>query len=947
MRLYLVKTTRSIMTKSNCSVICAILIVIILLCSQLAVSKGLEVKFDPKKTVFLIDGSSFLYRAYYSLRPLHTPTGVPVQAVYSFCRMIKRLITMFSAERIVLVWDSKGKTTRHEMYREYKATRQAPPSDLFDQKEIIVEFADLIGLPQIAQQGIEADDIMFSIAKECKKAGDMVVFITLDKDMAQALDEQTVLFDAFKDQVIDTAAFEEKMGFAVKKLPFYFALLGDASDNIPGVRGIGKKGALDLVRQFDSLEDLYANLDKVAKERIRRALEENKDNALLSEQLFLLQYHPSGLKRRDLAFNIANWGNARPLFEKLNFKSLVQEIDKMEAQGAVPAKERVEKLVGYTFKIVTTRQELDELCTLLKKKKIFALDTETNGVRALQDDFVGISFCVEEGTAYYIPFGHQTEEQQLPRDEVLRALKPILEDEQYKKYLHNVKFDQLVLYNNGINLTGVVFDSLVAARLLIKEWQSPSLKSMSIYCFDEPMLTYEEIVKQTKLKDFSYVPLDVATRYSAGDSHQTFKLAKRLEKDLKKEELATLYQGIEFPLIDVLFNMEAEGIFLDKTVLDVLSAQVTQELVAVEDEILALVDRKEINLNSPKQVEDLLFYQLKLPPQKKRAKGNGYSTDQEVLEILAPMHPVPGLILKYRELSKLKNTYIDALPHYINPKTKRIHTTYSQTSVATGRLASYNPNLQNIPTDATGYGIEVRAAFKPKKGNVFLSADYSQIELRVLAQFSKDKNLVDAFLEGHDIHAETAAHLFDVPLATVTHKQRQIGKRINFSILYGLTPYGLSKDLGIPFKDAKQYIEKYFEQYPGVSQWMEAVIEETKEKGYVTTWHGRRRFIPGIYEKNKTLYEEARRIAINTKAQGSAAEIMKLGMINVAKAFKKYNLDAHILLQIHDELLITVPKDQQAATEKVVKEALESVVDWEVPLKVTTRFGKDWKEVTK
>lgn len=902
---------------------------------------------DPQKTIFLIDGSSFLYRAYYGLRPMHSAKGEPVQAVYGFCRMIKKLIDTFSPQHMVLVWDSKGKTTRHDMMESYKATRQAPPSDLFEQKERIVEFADLIGLEQVAQSGIEADDIMFSIAQEQKEETNAVVFVTSDKDMAQALDAKTMMYDTFKDILLDVEKFQELRGFPVSKLPFYHALLGDASDNIPGVRGIGKKGAEELVNQFESLEDVYANLDKVRRPRMRTALEANKDNAFLSRKLFLLQYHKSGVAKKAIEFNAADWVKARPLFEEFNFKSLLKGMPTPGVQTSLFGPEQQPKMTQYKFHAVVTKEQLRDLCNKLTTQKVFAMDTETTGVRPLLDEFVGVSFCTKEGHAYYVPFGHKTEEPQLSKTVVLQALQPILEDAQYSKYLHNVKFDQLVLRASGIKLQGVTFDSLIGARLAMQTPHRLGLKNLSEFYFDEPMLNYDEVVKRNKLKDFSYVAVELATRYSGSDSHQTLKLTKVLKKELKQEKLMELYKEVEHPLIQILVEMEARGIGLDTTVLQDLNTRITADLQNIVAEISALIgeEHKDINLNSPKQVEKLLFYELNLPPQKKRPQG-GYSTDFEVLQKLAEMHPVPRLIIKYRELFKLKSTYIEALPTYVHPKTQRVHTTYSQTGVATGRLASSEPNLQNIPT-ASGYGIDIRGAFKPKPGYVFLSADYSQIELRVLAHFSQDANLLKAFLQGSDIHAETAARLFDVALQNVTHDQRQIGKRINFSILYGLTPYGLSKDLNISFAEAKQYIEKYFEQYPGVLTWMEEVIDSTKKNGYVTTWKGRRRYMPAIYEKNKTMYEEAKRVVINTRAQGTAAEIMKLGMINVNKAFAQHGLGAKMLLQIHDELLITVPEEQKEQTEHVVKQVLESVVDWQIPLFVTTRFGSNWKDVTK
>lgn len=904
---------------------------------------------DPKKTVYLIDGSSFLYRAYYGVRPLHTAKGVPVQAVYSFIRMIKKLMETFKPEYIAIVWDSRGKTTRHHMYQEYKATRQAPPSDIFEQKEYIVKFADMIGMRQIAQQGIEADDIMYSIAQEQKQAGKLAVIITSDKDMGQAIeDDKIVVFDPWKDQIFNEETFGVKMGVPVAKLPIYFAILGDASDNIPGVRGIGDKGAAELARQFSSMEDLYANIDKVSKERLRTALLANKENAFLSYQLFLLQYHPSGLSDQDLAFNARNWVNARPLFNELDFRSLLKDIDAQEnvQRGILP--EIAQKMVGYDFITILSVDQLENLINLIKQRKFVAIDTETTGLDPMmKDSCIGISFCVQEGTAYYLPFGHKIVPQ-LSQDYVVKMLQPIFADEQIKKLFHNAKFDLESLHSMGIETKGLIDDTLLIANLITKDWQRNGLKYLSEHYLGEPMLTYQEVVKDNKYKNFSYVPLDLATKYAAADAHQTFRLKPILDKELRQEKLVELYESIERPLMSVLYEMELAGINLDVSVLQGLGIKVDHELNLIMDKVSSLVNmtREELNLNSPKQVEQLLFVKLLLPPQKKSAKRTGYSTDAEVLQVLSKMHPVPALIAKYRELSKLKSTYIDALPEYINPHTNKIHTSFSQTQVATGRLSSAEPNLQNIPT-ITAYGKEIRAAFVPKQGHLFLSADYSQIELRVLAYLSQDTTLLAAFANDRDIHTETSAHLFDVSPEQVTSEQRNLGKRINFSVLYGMTPFGLSQDLAIPFGQAKEYIDKYFAQYPKVSEWMEQVIIDTKHNGYVATLGGRRRYIPAIYEKNRSLYEEARRVAINTVAQGTAAEIMKKGMITLDRLFKEKHLGAQMILQIHDELIISVPEHELEIVQKLVTDTLEQVVDWNVPLVVNTRAGKNWKEITK
>lgn len=897
--------------------------------------------FDPQKTIFLIDGSSFLYRAYYSLRPLHTTTGIPVQAVYGFCRMLKKIIDTFDPKYLALVWDSKGKTVRHDIYPEYKSTRQEAPSDLSSQKELIQEFADLIGLTQIAQPGIEADDIMFSLAKKFHTKKEHVVFIGTDKDFGQVLSNYVHIYDPMKEKQINVQDFEEKFGFPPMQLPFYFALLGDASDNIPGVRGIGKKGATELVKQFKSLDDMYKHIDQIASAKTRNALLEQKDNAYLSKKLFLPHYIDLFIEKKNLQFNKKNWPHALPLFEKLQFKSLIKEIKKETSP-----EEKLEQIkkYGYALKTVTTIDELNELLKKITQKKLFALDTELNGMGALNAELIGLCIAYEKGSGYYVPFGHTSSTNQLSRVEVLETFAPILYDENIKKIMHHAKFDQLALAHYNIETRGLIFDTLIAAHLITEDWQRIGLKYLSEYYLKEPMLSFQDVVSANNFDNFAQVPLGLATQYAAMDAHQTLRLKKVLEQELDKQNMRTLYETIEFPLVQVLFVMEKEGIFLDTQVLKKIDKKVSKELDTIKDKIIALIGSryKDINLNSPKQLAQLLFEDLKLPPQKKTSGKTGYSTDQEVLEELAYLHPVPALIITYRELFKLKTTYIDALPTYINPETGKIHTSFSQTAVATGRLSSSDPNLQNIPTDAG-----IREAFKPNTGEVFISADYSQIELRVLAFLSQDQHLIEAFLKDEDIHQKTAANIFDVPLDQVTSKQRQIGKRINFSIMYGLTPYGLSKDLRIPFADAKKYIEKYFAQYPGVLVWMDSIIDQTKEHGYVTTHWGRRRYVPGIYETNKTLYELAKRIAINTAAQGTAAELMKKGMLKLYELFHAGKIQAKLILQIHDELLISVPSHTAEQTSVIIKEQLETVVNWNVPLKVSARIGDNWQDVTK
>ena len=911
-----------------------------------------------KDKLFLIDGSSFLYRAYYGLQPLNSSSGETVQAVYGFCRMIKKLVDRFEIKRIVIVWDSKGKTERHEIFPEYKGTRKPAPQDLFQQKERILEFAELIGIEQLSVVGIEADDLIFSLAKKANAENIDAVIVSSDKDLRQAIDDQIFVLDPFKDQLLDAESCKERYGFDVKKLPFYFSILGDASDNIPGVRGIGKKGAEKLVAEFEGLTDLYENLDKIEKDRTKKLLIESKENAFLSEELFLLRKHEVATDLNDISFDEKDWANALPLFKLLEFKSFVRDI---ESDGGnvetIEMKKNLHEI--YDFQLVNRKDQLLDLCEKIKSAGAFAFDTETTGLDPMSDKLVGFSICFKEGLAFYVPVAHKEKVQQqelfaelssssidqLDFDFVINYIRPIFEDAAIKKYLHNAKFDQLVMLQAGIKMSGVSFDTMIVASLVMKEWEKKGLKNLSENLFNEEMLSYSDMVSKYKISDFSYVPIDEAVNYAAADAHQTFKLFKYFKPKLKELGIEKLFQDIEMPVSEILVEMQEVGIFCNDEILNQLGVKINKLLLDIEKKITDLVGSS-INLNSPLQVKKLLFDDLGLEPQRKSKKTKSFSTDAHVLKSLAKEHVVPGLILTYREIYKLKSTYIEALHNFINEKTGRIHSSWNQTFVATGRLSSSNPNLQNIPKAIRFDGIDVRGAFLPKEGNVFISADYSQVELRVLAQLSGDEGLRDAFLNDADIHAKTAAKIFKIEEGDVSSDQRSVGKRINFSVLYGMTPYGLSRDMEVSYADAKSYIEGYFEGYPGVSKWMEQQVEFAKQNGYVKTLFGRRRYVPGIHERNKTLFELAQRIAINSPVQGTASEIIKLGMIKFHDEIKKSGLDAEILLQIHDELLVSCPISQRSEVEKILKMSLESVVTWDIPLIVSVKSGKDWRAVT-
>lgn len=917
-------------------------------------------QFDPEKTVFLIDGSSFLYRAYYSLQPLHTSNGEQVQAVYGFIRMLKKLADSFAMRYAVVAWDSKGPTTRHQIYSNYKATRQTPPHDLFMQKEHIEEFIALIKLQSIAKQGVEADDLLYSLALNFKQHHNTVVLVTSDKDMYQLLDDNVVMYDAMKNEFITKETFIVKKGYPVERVPLFYALTGDTSDNIPGVAGIGKVGATALAQQFASLDDLYAHTQDL-KPRLQNALIANKDNAYLSLKLFTLHYYELSITKEECLFSSSQFKDAMPLYQKLEFNSLIKQFANLSINSKETAKSNnnsstqsiVDETItlkeywkGKNLHLVTTEEELKAICQNIAHAKKCAIDTETNGKHPLEATLIGVSLSIDGDNAYYIPCNHVTVEQQLSQATLFLHLNPILADASIKKYMHNAKFDLLVFSGQHITVKGLEADTMIEARLINPEWQKVGLKPLSGHYCKEQMLTFDQIVSEHKYKDFSEVPLSDATLYAATDARQTMKLAFLLNEELSKNNvLETYYKTIEHPLITILHGMEKEGVFFDAAYLHDLGIKINKSLEELEIEIKKY-SNNDINLNSPRQIEHLLFKELGLPPQKKSTKGTAYSTDHSVLQTLAPLHRVPELLLDHRELSKIKNTYIDTLPGYINKKTGNIHTSFSQTMVATGRLSSSEPNLQNIP--ASGIGLEIREACKPTKGHVFISADYSQIELRVLAYLSQDQVLLEAFASEKDIHAQTASGIFGIAETAISQEQRQIGKKINFSILYGQGAYSLSKELRISHAEAKRYIDSYFTQYAGVKKWIHESIKKAEEQGYVTTHWGRRRYIANIHEKNTNLLKEAQRVAVNTIVQGTAADIVKLGMIRLHTALANNFPESAMILQIHDEIILTTPAETQSEVADLVSNCLqESYADWNIRFKVSIRIGKSWKETSK
>lgn len=894
--------------------------------------------------VVMIDGSSFMYRAFYAIKPMHSPDGIPVNAVFGFCRMFKKIIDTLQPDHVLIAWDSKGGSKRTQVYEEYKAKRLAFPQDLIVQKELIENFAKAIGVAQLAEPGYEADDILYTAAHALKSEVDRVVIVTNDKDLAQLVSGNIVIYDGIKEVFIDRDAVVAKFGIPPERLLLYFSLVGDTSDNIPGVKGIGEKSAVKIASQYTSLDDMYAHLNDITPEGVRVKLRDGEALARLSARLFELEHVPCAINLKDITFSADQWYQARDFFVALGFSSLVKTMPAPKHDKTFAER------YGVRIKTVTTLEELVTLRELLQKAGACAIDTETSTCETCEpigSKLVGISFCCEVGTAYYLPLAHSGGRAHLTRDVIIHQLQSVLEAQGMKIYFHNAKFDLLVLQGFGFTNLSCAFDTMIAANLISGDEERVGLKFLSLRHLNQEMMSYKDIMALGNYKSFEEIPLEQAADYAAADAHQTWQLVPIMQKGLREQQQERVYYDLELPLVFVLLSMEREGIILDVQELQAAGVYVDKAIDGLEAQIRAAGGpaAEGINLGSPRQIETLLFVHLGLTPLKKTS-GGSYSTSREVLAELTSQHPIAQLLLEHREMMKLKSTYIDALPKCINSATGRIHTNFNQIGVATGRLASSDPNMQNIPTDAFG-GHSIRSAFKAPPGCQFISADYSQIELRILAHVSQDTHLCDEFLRDADIHAATAAHIFNVNQAFVTHEQRQLGKRINFSILYGLTPYGLSRELHISAKEAKKYIDAYFANYPQVALWMEQVVEKTKEHGYVTTLGGRRRYIPGIYEDNKHLYELARRIAINTVAQGTAAEIVKKGMIELDKVLRAEYPQARLVLQIHDELLISVPDDLAQTVALRVARVLESVVQWDIPLKVTTRIGPDWGTVTK
>ena len=886
---------------------------------------------DPQR-IYLIDGSSYIYRAYYAIRQLSNSKGFATNAVMGFTNMLLKVVRDEKPDGVVVVFDAKGPTFRKDMYSEYKANREAMPEDLVPQVPIIKDVVRGFRIPALELAGFEADDIIATLADQCVAAGAEVVVVTGDKDLMQIVGPRVRLLDTMKDKVTGPEQVVERFGVEPARVLEVLGLAGDTSDNVPGVPGIGEKTASALIQEFGSIENLLANVDRVKGVKRQENLRTYTEQARLSRSLVGLGHDGP------VAFDLAGAALSEPdnaaltaIFTELEFGRLLQEFSVQE------------RSTGEGYRGVLTPADLYELVQRLEATEGFAFDTETTGLDATRVDLVGLSFAVQPGEAWYVPVAHHYlgAPAQLPRQLILDALGPLLEDPARPKTGQNVKYDALVLRRAGITLRGVAFDTMLASYLSRPGARSHSMDAQASDLLGHQCISYSEVTGTGRNKiGFAEVEIEKATVYAAEDADITLRLRRCLEPLLVETEQTALFRDVEMPLMEVLTEMEWAGVRVDPGVLAGLSEELADKLAALEEEIHALAGVA-FNVASPKQLGEVLFETLKLPRGKKTKTG--WSTDVEVLTRLAEEHPFAARVLEHRSLSKLKGTYTDALPKLIHADTGRIHTSFNQAVTATGRLSSSDPNLQNIPI-RTEEGRRIREAFVPGEGCVLMSADYSQVELRILAHVAGEKTLQAAFAVGEDIHSRTASEIFGVLPGLVSPDQRRSAKTINFGIIYGMSAFGLAKALNIGRKEAQVYIDGYFARYPGVRGYMERAVAEAQEKLYVTTLLGRRCAVPEINSKNPNIRGYAERNAINYPIQGSAADLIKVATVRVFRRLRAEGLAARLVLQVHDELVLDVPRAELDAVTALVREEMEGAAALSVPLVVDVGVGPNWRE---
>ena len=885
-------------------------------------------------TVFLIDGTAYVHRAYHAIRSLSNSKGLPTNAVFGFTRMVMKLIEDRAPQYAAMFFDAKGPTFRHKIYDAYKANRPPMPEDMVVQLPYIRQVTEAFNLPIFEMPGYEADDLIGTIARLAEQAGFDVVMVTSDKDFVQLVTEKTSIYDPMKDVITDIESVQAQYGIEPHQMVEVMGLSGDNVDNVPGVPGIGPKTALTLIKAHGSLEELYERIDKITAIKQKEKLVDYRDQAFLSRQLVAIETAaPVKVDFDNLALGEPDRQALTQLFGKLEFRQLQQSLS---GKADLSRKD---------YQSILTLEQLSDLVERLKSVSAFALDTETTSTNAMKAELVGVSVAMQPDQAFYIPCGHHYlgAPEQLKRQVVLDRLQPILEDNRIAKIGQNIKYDWMVLKRCGVDLAGVGFDTMVASYLLNPSKRAHNLDQIALDFLGHKTISYEEVAgKGKKALIFSQVPVEKAVPYACEDADITLMAQQALAPKLAEIELSELMETVEMPLVEVLLRMEMRGIAIDSDRLRTLSKSFADQLDGLEDSIYGLAGES-FNINSSQQLGHILFEKLKLPVQKKTKKRTRYSTDVNVLTTLAEMHELPAFVLQHRSLSKLKSTYADALIELVHPDTGRIHTSFNQTVTATGRLSSSDPNLQNIPI-RTDEGREIRRAFVPRKGWSLLSADYSQVELRLLAHCSGDEILIEAFSNDEDVHTRTAAEVFHVNTESVTPELRRQAKAINFGIIYGMSAFGLSRQLGISPKMAQTYIDHYFERYPGVKHFMDQTIEDARSKGATSTLLKRIRLLPDINSSNKMVRQAAERTAINTPIQGSAADLIKVAMIEVDRLLREKQLQSAMLLSVHDEIVLEVPPDEIDTVAGLMKGVMEGVWELAVPLKVNMASGPNWAE---
>ena len=906
----------------------------------------------PEQTIaplILVDGSSYLYRAYHASERanLMTSDGQPTGAIRVMTNMLKSLIRQYPESDVVVIFDAKGKNFRHDLYDEYKATRKPMPDDLRSQVEPIHNIVRALGLPLLMIEGVEADDVIGTLARQASEKKIDTMISTGDKDIAQLVSEHVTLIDTMKDAQTDLAGVVDKFGIPADLIIDYLALMGDSSDNIPGMPGVGQKTALALLQGIGSIDEIALNLDKVAALGFRgsktfaKKFEEHKEVVLLSRELATIKTDvelPVSIEQ--LKSEPVDTAALLTLYQQFEFRSMIRELE----EGDVDEDEKASS-TPTEYEVVTDKKQFQAWLDRLTKADLFAFDTETTSLDYMVAELVGVSFACEPGKAAYVPVAHDYMgvPEQLDRQWVLQALKPLLENPKHQKVGQNLKYDQNILARYDVELKGIAFDTMLESSALNSTAARHDMDSLAKHYLDVSTVSFEDIAgKGKKQLTFNQIDLEKAGPYAAEDADITLRLHQTLYPLLEKEAtLKSVFHDIEMPLVDILSRIERNGTLVDATPLGKQSLEIGLRLKELEQQAHEIAGEP-FNLSSPKQLGDILFNKLGLPPKKKTPKGQP-STAEDVLQELALDFPLPRLLLEHRSLSKLKSTYTDILPKMINGTTGRVHTSYHQAGTATGRLSSSDPNLQNIPIK-TPEGRRIRQAFIAPEGYKLIAADYSQIELRIMAHLSGDKGLLNAFAEGLDIHKATAAEVFGVSLDNVTTEQRRNAKAINFGLIYGMSAFGLSKQLGISQKSAQEYIDLYFDRYPGVLAYMEDTKAMARDKGYVETIFGRRLYLPEINASNFRRRQGAERTAINAPMQGTAADIIKKAMIAVDQWLQDSPLDARMIMQVHDELVFEVAESDMDALVSGVKDRMSSAASLNVPLLVEAGCGDNWDE---